>query len=187
MGGKLYINLTNRCTNRCTFCVRNNTDGFGYDLWLETEPTVADVVAEIGTADPYEEVVFCGFGEPTERLPELLEIAEYLKTLNKKVRLNTNGLADRRWNRPVALELAGRIDAVSISLNAGDKTTYQERCQSAFGESAFDSVVAFAASCVPVIPEVTLSVVDILPENERKRCAEIAHEIGADFRVRTLI
>ncbi len=156
-------------------------------MWLEKEPELDEVISAIGGAEGYDEIVFCGFGEPTERLPLLLEVAGYLKSLNKKVRLNTNGLGDRIWNRPIAPELAGLIDVVSVSLNAGDKEKYNERCLSDFGESAFDSVIKFASDCVRYVPKVVLSVVDILPEEELKKCELIAEEIGADLRVRKLI
>lgn len=185
--GKLYINLTNRCSNRCTFCVRDKPDDFEFDLWLEREPAAEEVIREIGTAEKYGEIVFCGFGEPTERLPELLEIARYLKTLNKKVRLNTNGQADLIWHRRTAPELTGLIDAVSISLNAGDRENYEKRCLPEFGAGAYDAVLAYARDCVRCVPEVTLTVVDILTPNELSRCAAAATEIGASFRVRKLI
>ncbi len=167
--------------------MREKPESFGYDLWLDKEPEFDEVISALGTAEGYDEVVFCGFGEPTERLPLLLEVAKYLKSLNKTVRLNTNGLGDRIWNRPIAPELSGLIDVVSVSLNAGDKERYRERCASDFGESAFESVVKFAGECVRHVPKVVLSVVDILPEDELKKCEQIAKEIGADFRIRKLI
>lgn len=187
LDGKLYINLTNRCSNHCVFCVRDKPDSFDYNLWLENEPSAEEVIREIGTADKYDEIIFCGFGEPTMRLDELLTVARYIKTLNKKVRLNTNGQADLVWGRPTAASMSGLIDSVSISLNAGDRTKYQERCLSEYGEAAFDAVINYARDCVRYVPEVTLSIVGDLPEEELKRCKAIAEEIGAKFRVRTLI
>lgn len=185
--GKLYLNLTNRCPNNCVFCVRDKADSFNYDLWLKEEPELDEIIKEIGKAEKYDKVIFCGFGEPTVRLPLLLEVAKYLKSLNKKVRLNTNGLSDRIWNKPTAPEMKGLIDIISISLNAADKYKYQERCLSDFGESAFDSVISFARECVKYIPKVVLSVVDVMPEDEIKKCEQIAKEIGAEFRIRALI
>ncbi len=186
LDGKLYLNLTNRCTNNCSFCIRNTPEALPYDLYLEREPDIAEIIREIGTAEKYEEVIFCGFGEPMIRLPALKEVAAYLKQLGKKVRLNTNGQADLIWNRPVAPELAGLIDAISISLNAGSEARYQELCASRFGRGVFDAIVSFALQCVQVIPEVTLSVVDVLSISEIQACAAIAEGIGASFRVRPL-
>lgn len=182
--GKLYINMTNRCTNSCSFCIRTDSDTFEYDLWLDREPSVEEIIADIGDAAEYDEVVFCGFGEPMMRLPELLEVAKYLKKLNKKVRVNTNGHADLIWNRNVAPELEGLVDSISISLNAGDPEHYQQMCLSEFGERAYEALIGFAQECVKYVPEVTLSVVDVIPEDEISKCAEIAAEAGTIFRVR---
>ena len=48
-GGKLYLNITNRCPCACTFCIRKNDDGaYGSDpLWLEHEPSAAEMQAAI--------------------------------------------------------------------------------------------------------------------------------------------
>jgi TatD family-associated radical SAM protein len=180
----LYVNMTNRCTNRCTFCVRNDPKGLGFDLWLEKEPTVQEVIAAVGKAERYDEVVFCGYGEPLIRLPEIVKIATHLKKAGKKVRINTNGQADLIWKRRTAPELAGVADAVSISLNAGNKNLYQELCDSEFGADAHDSIISFARDCVIFLPEVTLTVVDVIPESEIDKCARIAEAIGAKFRIR---
>lgn len=187
VGHHLYLNLTNRCTNRCTFCIRDRRDGIGHDLWLEREPTVKEAIDAIGAAEGYPEVVFCGFGEPLVRLPEVVEIARYLKSIGKKVRINTNGQADLIWGRSVAKELAGVVDSISISLNAADAKSYQAVCLSEFGESAYDAVIAFAASCVPVVPEVILSAVDVISVEDVEVCRSIAKRIGATFRLRQLM
>lgn len=184
LDGKLYINITNRCTNSCSFCIRTQSKTFEYDLWLDREPAADEIIAEIGTADKYEEVVFCGFGEPMIRLPELLEVARYLKKLNKKVRVNTNGQADLIWGRKVARELEGLVDHISISLNAGDPVTYQELCSSEYGERAHQAIIDFAVECLKYIPQVTLSVVDVISEEEIEKCRQIAAKAGASFRVR---
>lgn len=185
IGTKLYINITNRCTNQCTFCVRDDPKGIGIDLWLEKEPSAQEVIEAIGSAETYDEVVFCGYGEPLIRLPEIIEISKYLKRIEKKVRINTNGQADLIWKRRVVPELAGCIDAVSISLNAGSKGQYQELCNSEFGADAYDSIISFAKDCVCFLPKVTLTVVDFISESEIEKCALIAKEVGANFRVRS--
>lgn len=187
LGKNLYINITNRCTNRCSFCIRDHANSLGYDLWLDKEPTVEEIIAAVEAVKvPYEELVFCGYGEPMLRLPEMMAAAKRLKKANpqQRIRINTNGQADLIWKRPVAPELAGWVDAISISLNAGSAPAYQEISRPAYGEKAYEAVLAFAAACVKFIPEVTLSVVDTISEAEIARCAAIAKDVGARFRVR---
>ena len=187
VGHHLYLNITNRCSNRCAFCIRDRQTGIGHDLWLDYEPSAAEIIAAIGDAEGYQEIVFCGYGEPLIRLPEVIEVAAYLKRLGKKVRINTNGQADLIWGRSVASELAGLIDSVSISLNAENAVEYQKICDSDYGEDAFAAVLKFAASCVPVIPEVILSVVDVIPQEAVEHCRVLAESTGAKFRVRHML
>ena len=186
LGGKLYINMTNSCPNNCSFCIRSNSSTFEYDLWLQKEPDAREIIEEIGNAEPYDEVVFCGFGEPMVRLPELLEVARHIKSLGKKVRVNTNGQADLIWKRSVAPELNGLVDSISISLNAGTAEYYQELCESEFGNDAFEAIIEFAKQCLIYVPEVTLSVVDVIPQSEIEKCREIAAKVGTKFRVRSM-
>ena len=187
VGNNLYLNITNRCTNRCAFCIREKDGGIGHDLWLDEEPSTEEILAAIGTADGYDEVVFCGYGEPLIRLHEVVAVSAYLKSIGKKVRINTNGQADLFWGRPVAQDLKGFVDAISISLNEENAQNYQSLCISDFGEEAFDAVLKFAASCVPVIPEVVLSVVDVISEEAIAHCRKLAEDAGATFRVRHLL
>ena len=187
VGHHLYLNITNRCTNRCDFCIRDKDAGIGQDLWLDHEPSTEEIIAAIGTADGYQEVVFCGYGEPLMRLPEVVAVSAYLKRIGKKVRINTNGQADLFWGRPVANDLKGLVDAISISLNEENARKYQALCLSDYGEEAFDAVLKFAASCVPVIPEVILSVVDVISEDAIRQCRKLAEATGATFRVRHLM
>lgn len=118
------------------------------------------------------------------RLPELLEVAGYLKQLGKKVGVNTNGHADLIWRRKVASDLEGLVDSISISLNAADSKRYQELCSPQYGERAYQAVIEFAQECLKYIPEVTLSVVDIISDEEIKKAEETALKTGAVFRVR---
>jgi TatD family-associated radical SAM protein len=187
VGHHLYLNITNRCTNRCSFCVRDNGTGIGHDLWLDREPSVDEIIAAIGTAEGYGEVVFCGYGEPLMRLPEVVAVSTYLKSIGKKVRVNTNGQADLFWGHSVANELKGLVDAISISLNEENAQSYQNLCRSDYGEEAFDAVLKFAASCVPVIPEVILSVVDVISDEAIAHCRQLAEAAGTTFRVRHLL
>ncbi|MDF2922617.1 MAG: Radical domain protein [Paenibacillaceae bacterium] len=184
LDNKLYVNVTNRCTNRCGFCIREREEGIGQDLWLEKEPNASEIIEAVGDGGSYSEVVFCGYGEPLLRLPEVIETAKHLKRLGKRVRVNTNGQADLIWKRKIAPELEGAVDAVSISLNAASAGHYQRLCQSAFGEEAYEGILAFAKDCTAHIPEVTLTVVDFIAQEEIDDCAAIAEGLGTRFRVR---
>lgn len=187
----LYINLTNRCSNACTFCVRDKDCGIGdVNLWLEKEPTLEEIIEDIDRFGPdnYDEVVFCGYGEPTMRLQELLAAAKHIKThYHVPVRINTNGQADLMYAEAVPPKLAGLIDTVSISLNAKNAAEYQAICQSVYGEESFDALIQFAKDCKPYVPKVIMSVVDVLPKEDIEACRKIAEEAGAHLRVRTLI
>lgn len=184
MWGNLYLNITNRCTNECEFCVRYKSDIlWGYDLRLKTEPTVDDVVSAIGDPTRYREIVFCGYGEPTLRLDALLEIARRVRGSGVRIRLDTNGHASLIWNRNVAPELAEVLDAVSVSVNAHDAETYERICHPRFGASTFDHVLRFARDCVKAGLEVTASVVDV-PGVDLNRVKTVASDLGVPLRVR---
>ncbi len=184
--GKSYINLTNKCTNKCTFCIRNNHNGVdGYNLWLKKEPTAREVI-ELLEKDK-RDVVFCGFGEPTIRIEELKEIAKHVKSYGGNVRLNTNGHASAFHKRDIAKELAGLVDLVSISLNNSDPGKYDEVCHSVYGKEGYLHMLQFARDCVANGIAVKFSVVDVIGEEDIARCKKIAEEIGASFRVRTFI
>lgn len=186
----IYVNMTNRCPCACTFCLRHNGDGvYGSDsLWLEHEPTVEEVCASIDTweLDKYDEVVFCGYGEPTERLEDLLKVAAYIKGKSDiPIRINTNGLADLIWGKPTAPMLAGLINTVSISLNATNAEDYYKTVRPKFGEQSYDAMLDFTKSCVGVVPNVVMTVVDVVtsPE-EQETCRKICDSLGAKLRVR---
>ena len=186
----LYVNITNRCPCACTFCVRNKKDHvFESDsLWLEREPTVQEICDSLDSWDlaKYEEVVFCGFGEPTERLYDLLEVAKYIKSKSDiRIRINTNGLADLIWEKSTAPKLKGLIDAVSISLNATNKEDYLEVVRPKFGIESFDAMLQFTKDCTEYVPSVMMTVVDVVTtKEEQEKCREICESVGAIFRVR---
>jgi len=185
IGDRLYINLTNRCTNQCSFCLRENESGYrGYNLWLDKEPTVEEVIDAVGDPRRYREIVFCGYGEPMIRLNELIQISRVLKQKGAHIRINTNGQANLIHGRNVVPELSGLIDAISISLNAPDAMRYVKICKPEFGEKAFEAILDFAAECKKYIPSVVLTVVDVLSPEEIERCKEIADALGVGFRVR---
>jgi TatD family-associated radical SAM protein len=187
-GDNLYINLTNRCPNRCVFCIRNEHEGIGgHRLWLKHEPTAQEAIEQITDLQKYGEVVFCGFGEPMERLDVLLEVAKYLKDNGQKVRINTCGLANLIHGHDITPKLAGLIDVVSISLNASDAKAYDALCRSRYGEAAFDELKDFASRAKRHVPEVVFTVVGSIGEEEIAKAERIALECGVKLRVREFI
>ncbi|MGB3111386.1 MAG: TatD family hydrolase, partial [Candidatus Omnitrophota bacterium] len=144
----LYLNITNRCTNGCTFCTRYISNFVkGHNLKLEKEPSVEEIIAAMGDISGYDEVTFCGFGEPTLRLGAVKKIASYVKEKGVKVRMVTNGEGSLIARRPIISELAGLIDDVSVSLNAPDAAAYDRLCRSVFGENAYDAILEFIQGC----------------------------------------
>ncbi|MBY0584947.1 TIGR04100 family radical SAM protein [Murdochiella sp. Marseille-P8839] len=190
-GDGLYVNLTNKCPCRCSFCVREQMDGVGDadSLWLKREPTEEEVKTMLAKRDlsACRELVFCGYGEPTERLDVLLSVARYAKEKRSDlpIRINTNGLADLLYGRDTTGDLKGLIDTVSISLNASNAKSYAELCHPQFGERAFDAILDYAFRAKKVVPEVVFSVVGFsLSEEEIAICRGIARHLGVAFRVR---
>lgn len=190
VGDKLYVNMTNRCPCRCTFCIRNNGDGaYGSDsLWLEREPTVDEIKAEFekyGDLSQFAEVVFCGYGEPMERAEELAEIAGWIKErFEAKIRLNTNGLGDKINGRPTAELLKGKIDIVSVSLNSCDREKYNAVTRPKW-EDAFEAMLDFAAECKKYVPKVMFTVVDVISAEEIEGSKALADRLGIELRVRS--
>ena len=187
--GGLYINLTNKCPCRCEFCVKNYTDGLGSadSLLLDREPTVEEVVDELKkwNVDKYDEIVFCGYGEPTERLDVLLEIAAYIKrTYHKPIRINTIGLADLIWGRNTAPELEGLIDTVSVSMNEADAEKFNALCHPEFGIESYDAMLRYIQEVKKYVPKVATSVVGCISEEYIELCRKKAEELGVGFRVR---
>lgn len=188
--GKLYLNITNKCSNNCVFCLRNNRNGVeGDNLWLSRDAMYEDVINSLKKFDlqKYDEITFCGFGEPVCNFEVLKQTAKYLKSLNKKVRLNTNGQGNIINGRNIAPELKGIIDSVSISLNASNARNYQKLCRSRYGENAYDAVIEFAKECAKVIGDVTLTKVDEGDSEENAACKNICDSLGIKFRLRKKI
>ncbi len=188
IGENLYINLTNRCSNRCRFCVRDLSAEYeGYRLWLKNgEPTVGQIADEIGDAARYREVVFCGYGEPTYRLNELKEIAEYVHEKGGKTRLNTNGHGSVINGRNIAPELVGKLDGVNISLNAPEATAYTALCRPQI-KNAFEAVADFGKAAKAAGLNAWFSVVDCIGAEAVAACRKIADGVGIPLRVRELI
>ena len=189
-GSTYYINMTNRCPCRCVFCVRNNTDRLGDAecLWLDEEPSVEGVMRELRSVDlsGSREVVFCGYGEPTERFDDVKEVARRIKAeYGKPVRLDTNGLGSLINGRDIVPEMVGLFDSVSISLNAPNPDEYLEVTRSRFGIDSHDEVLRFIRECRRLISGVTVSVVGgSISEESEEECRRLAHEMNVAFRVR---
>ena len=192
--GNLYVNVTNKCSNRCEFCIRNNGDGaYGSDsLWLEREPTREEILESIFSRDlsVFSELVFCGYGEPTYRLDDAVFVAKTVKAKypKMKVRINTNGHSDLIWGRDTAPDYEGAFDAVSISLNTPTAEKYQALCHSIYGEKSFDALLNFAGNVKRYVPTVMLSAVkETLTPEEIALCEKLCSDIGVSLRLRDYI
>jgi TatD DNase family protein len=185
IGNNLYLNITNRCTNKCDFCIRYKTDLFNakHGLWIKKEPTAKEVIAQIKDPKKYDEIVFCGYGEPLIRLDAVKEISKWIKDSGGRVRIDTNGHGNLIHKHNILPELKGLVDSVSISLNAENSATYDMLCHPDFGEASFNAIIDFAKEAKKYIPEVELSVVG-LPGIDISASMKIAEEVGATFRVR---
>ncbi len=188
IGENLYLNLTNRCSNRCTFCVRNGKETYeGYALWLKGgEPSAETVKNAIGDPQKYREVVFCGFGEPTERLSDMLEICDYVHAHGGRTRLNTNGHGSLLAGRNIAPELKGKLDGINISLNAPTREEYDALCLPQL-KGAFEGMLQFARDCKAEGLNAWFSVVDCIGKEKVEMCKKIADGVGIPLRVRPMI
>ena len=188
----LYVNLTNRCPCACVFCLRQNAPGiFGSDsLWLEREPTVDEILASIESRnlDDFTELVFCGYGEPTERLDDLLAVARHVKSIRPgmHVRVNTNGLSDLIHGEPTAAKFKGLVDTVSISLNTPDPEEYLKVCRPKFGLESWQAMLDFAKNCRDYVPNVVMTIVDapVTTPEVQEKCKAITDSLGVRLRIR---
>lgn len=192
--GGLYINITNRCTNRCDFCIRNNGDGaYGSEsLWLEREPTEREILDSVFShkLEDFSEIVFCGYGEPAMRLEVARCVAMKIKESypNMRIRINTNGQSDLILGCDSAPLYKDVFDEVSISLNASRAERYQKICHSIYGEPAFEAILKFAKNVSAYVPSVKFSVVrESLTEAEIEECIRISKECNVRLRIRDLI
>ena len=187
-GDEVYANITNKCDCNCTFCIRKNGDSVGdaHNLWHQQDPSLQEILDAMDQFDfsTYDELVFCGYGEPTCALDNLIASAKYAKEHFKlKIRLNTNGLANLYYGRDIIPELAGVIDTVSISLNAPTAEKYQAVTRPQL-PNAFEGLLSFASECKKYIPDVKLTVVDVLPPEDIQASQKLADELGIFLRVR---
>lgn len=185
---QVYLNITNKCDCSCTFCIRTTKDTVGdaTDMWFKTEPSIDEIKEAIDKFDfsNFDEVVYCGYGEPTCALDNMLASAKYIKEkTGLRIRLNTNGLANLYHKRNIIPELAGVIDRVSISLNAPTAEKYQAVTRPQF-DNAFDSMLEFAKEAGAVFEHVQFSIVDVLPQDEIDACQKIADDAGVYLKIR---
>jgi TatD DNase family protein len=181
----LYLNITNRCTNRCSFCVRFRSDFVkGHNLRLREEPTIEELKAAIKEPSEYKEVVFCGYGEPFLRLDLVKELSSWIKQRGGRVRVNTNGHGNLINKRNILPELSGIVDELSVSLDAQDAETYDKLCLPSF-EGAFEEVIGFIREANNFIPSVQTTVVD-MEGVDMDKCRELASNLGVPLRVRKL-
>ena len=188
--GNLYVNLTNKCPCACTFCLRQTRDGMegSGSLWLDREPTVEEVEKEFDKFPPdtYKDIVFCGFGEPTERLDDLLEVAEFAKKkFGKKIRINTNGLGNLIHGKDITSLLKDKIDILSISLNTPNAEEYYKLTRNKFGIQSFQAMLDFAKEAKKYVPEVVMTTVETtITKEEEAQCQDICDSLGVRYRIR---
>lgn len=184
--GNCYLNITNLCTLRCSFCPKFNKqwDVQGYNLKLSAQPTSASILQAIGDPGRFQEVVFCGLGEPTMRLDTLLEVAESIHG-DTRVRLNTDGLANLVQGMDITPLLVGKVDALSISLNAQSEAVYDRHCRPPQSGS-YPALLDFIGSAKKYIEDITLTAIEGLEGVDIDACRDIANAYGVNFRRRTL-
>ncbi len=183
--GNLYLNITNRCSLKCQFCPKFNRQWFidGHSLILHHEPSVDEIIAAVGDPSQYQQIVFCGLGEPTLRLDTLIQVADYLKSNNCFVRLNTNGLGNREFREDITTKLRDKIDAISISLNAQDEIVYDYHCRPKELGSYYE-LLDFITCAKDNFSDVTLSAIDGLHGVDIQACERIANDYGVKFKRR---
>jgi TatD family-associated radical SAM protein len=187
IGENRYLNVTDRRTLACRFCPKH-TDGpkvHEFDLTLAVRPSVQDVIAAIGDPACYREIVFCGFGEPTLRLKLVLEVSEWIKAHHGRVRLNTDGLANLVHKHNVLPDFVGRIDVLSISMNAQNEALYQQHCQPALAGS-YQAMLDFIELAPHYVGDVTATAIDGLEGVDIGACRQLAEQRGVAFRRRVL-
>ena len=186
---KVYLNITNKCPCACTFCIRSKKDAIGNasSLWLNHNPSFEEVKKAIDdfNFDGFNEVIFCGYGEPTNSFDVLVQTAKYLRQkFGIKIRVNTNGLGSLVNERDISKELCDNVDAVSISLNCSNKEDYLETVRPKFGIKSYEEMLDFAKKCKKHTDNVMLSVVDVIGKEEVEKCQKIADDLGIALRVR---
>lgn len=185
IGHSLYLNITNRCTNQCGFCVRFKTDSIqGYNLSLDREPSANEILEAIGDPACFREIVFCGYGEPLIRLPEVIAVSKVLKEQKIPVRVNTNGHGNLIYGRNIVPEIAPYVSTISVSLNAENEEVYNQVCQPAFGPGTYQKVKEFIIACKPLIANIIVTAVALPQVNIKAVKQVVEQELGVRFKLR---
>ena len=191
LDGGTYFNLTNKCPCNCAFCIRSKGDAVGTAkrLWFDVEPSFEEIKKAVDSYDfsTVKTAVFCGYGEPTCALDNLIKTAKYVKSINPdiKLRINTNGLSDLINGRPTAKEICEVIDIISVSLNETDSEKYDKITRNIYPGRAFDAMLKFTKDCVAEGNEVRMTVVDVISPEEIEKSRKICESLGAKFIVRS--
>ena len=190
-GKNIYVNMTNKCPCNCVFCLRYTKELMESNtLWLkEGEPSVDEVIEMFDKYDlsVINEIVFCGYGEPLERLYDVCEVIDRLKEKypDLKVRVNTIGLANLIYEKDITPELKGRVNTVSISLNSPDAQEFLEITRSRFGIQSYEALKEFAVLAKKYVPNVVMTVVEkVMSEEKIEQCRKICEDLGVELRVR---
>lgn len=192
LGNNIYLNITNKCSNNCFFCFRKYKKGFqDFNLNLEKEPTEEELIAEIRNIikrKNWKEIVFCGFGEPLQRLDVVLEVTKWIKkNYWKTVRVNTNGqgyLSNKGRDVLRELKEAG-VDKLNISLNAQNKKIYKQICKPVY-EDFYESILGFIKKAKEAGIESVVTAVST-PEIDIAKVKEQTKRIGVELVVRQYI
>jgi len=180
----LYLNITNECTNKCSFCVRNFTDFVkGHRLRLKKEPTAQELIAAVGDPKKYKQIVFCGYGESTMRLDIILEVARALKAKGANIRIVTNGHGNLINKGNILPKLKGIVDEISISLNVDTADKYNKICIPDFGPHTFDKIKEFIIEAKKCIPSIESTFLD-MPGVDIDKCKKLASDLGVNCRIR---
>ena len=185
--GRLYLSITDRCTLVCEFCpkTQGTMQVHDFDLTIDHRPEFEEIVAVVDDPAQYEEIVFCGFGEPTLRLNLLLQVAKWIKERGGRVRINTDGLANLVHKRNVVPEMVGLIDSLSVSMNGQDEAVYNRHCQPQL-QGSFEAMLEFLCLAGKQIPQVTATAIDGLEGVDVVACERLAQECGVAFKARKL-
>ena len=192
LNNKIYVNLTNACTNDCIFCIRRQKDDVvGADMWLSSAPGFEDVKEQLNKySSLYSSgVTFCGYGEPLIELDMLIKTAKFLKGISSdiNIKINTNGHANAFHHKDIVPMIKNYVDEISISLNAQNEKLYNKLCQPKIS-NAYNEMLDFAQRCVNNGIKTTMTVVTKYDnEVDTEQCQKIAQKIGAEYKERPWI
>ncbi len=180
----LYVNVTNRCNADCVFCDRKgeaNIKGYNLKMSKKEEPSAQEYISEIKDPTQYDEIVFCGYGEPTIRWEVVKEVAQWVKENGGKTRMNTNGHGNVINKRDITPDLENLLDTVSVSLNSVSPKQYSELMQ--LPEHYHQDMIDFAKSASKYT-NVVMSIVGMDNIDTEKAKKFVSEDLGLEFRER---